>query len=221
MIHALVLMAVAAYAAPHPACLNMSSYQADYVAKEYDMKRHMGKYYELAFRDLYPGAPECDCQRTTKIQTDEDSYYEEFNFKCGAAGHYTPCLNTIVMNKTGAATYNQTITSTSVDSHHIPDINKAVFNTATVAFKASTPFSTGQYEWVIEFTCGTVEATLPFKALFPGGFVGLNFYSKSGPLSSRNLAEMTAAAKDLGLGWAMDSWGVGWHDVPQNTSCTW
>jgi hypothetical protein len=197
----------------------MSSYQADYVVKEYDMKRHMGKYYELAFRDLYPAAPECDCQHTTKIQTDADSYYEAFNFKCGGGGIYTPCLNTIVMNRTGVGTYNQTITATSVDSHKIPDITKQIFHTATIAFKSSTPFSTGQYEWVIEFTCGEI-ASLPFRTMFPGGFVGLNFYSKSGPLSSRNLAEMTDEVNKLGLGWAMEDWGLGFHDVPQNESCT-
>ena len=147
----LPLLAFAALARTrHPACENMSAYQASYIS-QYDMRRHMGKFYELAFRDLYPAAPECDCQHTNKVQTDATSYYEQFDFKCGAKGVYTPCLNTIVMNSTGLATYNQTIVATSVDAHKIPDITKATFHTATIAFKQSKPAE--QYEWVVEFTC--------------------------------------------------------------------
>ena len=37
---------------PHPVCADMHTYQAPYVATEYDINRHMGHYYELGFRDL-------------------------------------------------------------------------------------------------------------------------------------------------------------------------
>ena len=45
--------------------------------------RHMGFYYELAFRDLYPASPMCDCQSTRKIPTSDLTYYENFVFQCG------------------------------------------------------------------------------------------------------------------------------------------
>ena len=44
-------------------CQPMTTYQAPYVATTYNLTKHMGKYYELAFRDLYPWGPLCDCQQ--------------------------------------------------------------------------------------------------------------------------------------------------------------
>ena len=72
----------------------MNMYQAEYVQQTYNLSKHMGFYYELGahknlrysmraktfsmptccfcvdafsgFRDLYPGAPMCDCQHTRK-----------------------------------------------------------------------------------------------------------------------------------------------------------
>ena len=206
--------------APHPKCTAMDQYQASYVNTTYDINRHMGKYYELAFRDLYPGPPMCDCEHTEKIFTNQSSYYEEFDFKCGHGSAFTPCLNLINMTQTGphVGVYQQTITGTSVDGLHIPGLFSASFKTAAVAFKESASADDDQYEWVIEFTCGDSSPLL--NLAFPGGFVGLNFYSKSGPLSSTNMQEMVAETNALGLGWAMDSWGVGFHVVPHNTSCT-
>ncbi len=46
----------------------MPSYQAGYVSSNYSRERHMGRYYELGFRDLYPAYPECDCQHTEKVR---------------------------------------------------------------------------------------------------------------------------------------------------------
>ena len=52
-----------------------------------------------------------------------------------------------------------------------------------------------------------------------GGFVGLNLYSRSGPLNSTNLAEMEDAVRGLGLEWAMEAWGWGYHHVPHAMDC--
>lgn len=86
-----------------------------------------------------------------------------------------------------------------------------------MAFKESYDPTDEQYEWVVEFTCG--QSPKLWNVMFPGGFVGLNMYSKSGPTSDTNLAQMKEAVNDLGLSWAMDSWGGGFHVVPQNSSC--
>ena len=53
--------------ATHPTCEAMESYQASYVKNTYNISKHMGFYYELAFRDLYPPPPMCDCQHTQKV----------------------------------------------------------------------------------------------------------------------------------------------------------
>lgn len=198
---------------PHPVCAAMATYQASYVATDYDYRKHMGHFYELAFRDLYPAPPLSDCQHTNKTL---DSYlngsvvyHEDFVLDVGGV----PYSNTIVLTQVSAsqlAVYNQTITKSKPPAP-IPGINSVVFNTATIAFKAL--LNQLQYEWVIEFTCGATPNKF-IDALFPGGFVGINFYSRSGPVSPSNLQEMKEAVAALGLGWAIDSWGVGFHEVP-------
>merc|ERR1719261_88121 len=105
----------------------------------------------------------------------------------------------------------------------IPGINKVGFNTGVIAFKELP--GQDQYEWVMEFTCDRKDP-LPIRVIQDfDTFVGINMYSRSGPTNATNLAEMIAAAKDLGLGWVLDSsWGWGFHIVPHTgvsgTPCT-
>lgn len=192
----------------HPICnKDMRTYQAPYVATEYDRSKHMGHYYEVAFRDLYLPAPYCDCQHTYKIADTEDSYYEDFEQYAMGLGRMA---SVITMNSTGQTGVSAQAISWSKPNPPIPGINSIVFNTAIVAFK-SVP-GQQQYEWVLEFTCNHDDPPT-LQALFPDGFVGINMYSKSGPKNQTNLDEMKAAAQELGLGWAMDDWGWGFHEV--------
>ena len=88
----------------------MQSYQADYVASSYNLSKHMGFYYELGFRDLYPGAPECDCQHTTKSLDQGENYHEEFDFQfTGPSRKQLRVTNLITLNNTGhgPAVYKQ------------------------------------------------------------------------------------------------------------------
>jgi len=203
----------------HPACAAaLETYQADYVASTYNVSKHMGFYYELAFRDLYPAAPMCDCQHTTKILPDRNGqantdYYENFNFQCGPPSKpskHMDVQNVITMNRTaGLATgvYEQTIVKTF--GIGIPGFMNSAFKTVTVAFNDT---GADQYEWVVEFTCGG----LPL--LFSGGFVGINLYSRV--KSEANLQAMLAAVKSLNLNWTLDSsWGLGFHKVPHGSQC--
>lgn len=195
----------------HPKCKDMSSYQASYVAAEYKRSRHMGHFYELAFRDLYVKAPYCDCQHTYKVPDTEHSYHEDFEQRAMGLGRMASVLN---MNETGEANgtiFRQSI-SWSNPNPPIPGIKDIGYNTGVIAYK--TVPGQDQYEWVLEFTCDTHDPW-SLRALFEDGFVGINMYSRSGPKTSSNLAEMVAAAKDLGLGWVLDNtWGWGFHEVP-------
>jgi hypothetical protein len=196
----------------HPPCAeHLESYQADYVASSYNISKHMGFFYELAFRDLYPASPECDCQHTTKKLPEGGTNYEEqFNFQCGPSPEkQMPIENIITMNHTaGAATavYNQTIVHTM--GMGIPKFLDTPFHTTTIAFNDT---GADQYEWVIEFTCGGIPL------FFPGGFVGINLYSRT--ISDTNLQAMLAAVKRLNLSWALDDWGWGFHTVPHANYC--
>ena len=199
----------------------MRSYQAPYVSSNYSRERHMGRYYELGFRDLYPAPPMCDCQHTEKIGIPGSrGYTENFVFECGEhLNHrYVPIANTIGMASTSDnGVYAQTILNSSYASSVLPGRLDVEFHTAVVAFKEA--HDRGQYEWVVEFTCGTNSTV--FSRMFGDDFAGLNLYSRSGPLSATNLEEMRAAVEALGLSWALQPGGLGtgFNVVPHTSQC--
>lgn len=200
----------------HPKCEDMSAYQASYVAKDYNRSRHLGHYYEIAFRDLYLGAPYGDCQHTYKVADEGGSYHENFEQYMVGLGRMASLLN---MNATESPSIFRQSFSWSNPSPPIPGLKQIGFETGVIAFK--TIPGQDQYEWVLEFTCDRTDPILKF--LFGGQtFVGINLYSRSGPTNQTNLDEMIQAAKDLGLHWALDNvnagtekdWGWGFHVVP-------
>ena len=75
----------------HPSCQPLDSYQASYVQDTYNRSNHMGHYYELAFRDLYPAPPNSDCHHTKKFQVDKEVYDETFSFDVIEFGTRMPC----------------------------------------------------------------------------------------------------------------------------------
>ena len=216
-----------AAASGHPACRPLETYQAAYVQAEYEQERHMGFYYELGFRDLYPGPPLCDCQHTTKhrdpaggtVSGADGDYYENFDFQCGPLpGTGTkpmPILTVIDLNRTTGssgeirprAVYKQTITEAI--GMRIPEWMRSSFDTGVIAFdRSGAPGE--QYNWVIEFTCGGLGS------FFRDGFVGLKLYSRT--LSSANLDTMIGVVKSLNLSWVLEK---GFHKPTHNQSlCT-
>ena len=68
---------------------------------------------------------------------------------------------------------------------------------------------------MVEFICGTFAVEF-MNQVFPGGFVGVNLYSRS---DGTNLREMEDTIKELGLEWAMDDWGRGYHHVSHKMDC--
>jgi hypothetical protein len=134
----------------------------------------MGHYYELGFRDLYATEPYCDCMHTYKILDDitKEIYHESFEFKCKNLGRTTSIIDEVpVALKDFPGVYNQSMSWTNPKAP-IPGLDEAVFNTATIAFK-EVP-GQEQYEWVIEFTCGTQPEDF-MKHMFPGECLMLLF----------------------------------------------
>ena len=62
----LLLVAISYVAAHFNGCAPMRSYMPPRVEAEYDMMKHNGTWYEVAFRDLYPWGPLCFCQQSIK-----------------------------------------------------------------------------------------------------------------------------------------------------------
>mmetsp|Transcript_17946 Transcript_17946/g.36444 ORF Transcript_17946/g.36444 Transcript_17946/m.36444 type:complete len:248 (-) Transcript_17946:27-770(-) len=212
----------------HPACEALENYQAPYVQSNYSRAQHMGFYYELAFRDLYPAPPHSDCQSTTKFSVSDSEYDERFTFDVIEYGTTMRCSTLIAMTSTSSPlVVDQVMTATNISGHALPPLGSAKFHTTIVAFSESPGSGPdNQYEWVVEFTCGSSDS-LAIPLLFPGGFVGINMYSKSAPHTDQgnlNLAEMLEAAEELGLAWATDSesWqglDSGFNVVPHGPDC--
>lgn len=91
----------------------------------------------------------------------------------------------------------------------VPKWINSSFDTGVLAFDRSGA-ADQQYNWVIEFTCGGLES------VFPGGFVGLNLYSRS--LDRANLNTMLDVVKSLNLSWVLEN---GYHTPTHDPSlCT-
>jgi hypothetical protein len=196
--------AMADQSPPSPPCQPMQNYQASYVASNYSLAKHMGRYYELAFRDLYPAPPLCDCQHTEKVADTATDYSEEFDFQCNGM----PAPNLITLNATDSSlpgVYKQTIVRSM--GHDVPRALRTVFNTAVIAFAEGA----SGFDWVLEFSCGDKGGVIP------GGFVGINMYSRE-VNSTANLNAMIAAANDLGLGWVMNDTKK-FVTVPHSSNC--
>ena len=194
----------------HPECEPLESYQAAYVQSTYTRERHMGFYFELAFRDLYPAPPHSDCQCTSKYAVSDAEYDEVFKFVVIEYGVIIPTVSTIRMCETvnHSLVVDQIITTENVSGVNVPVQfgRPTVFHTTIIAFEESLDPDDEQYEWVVEFSCGQTGSAI-LALGFPGGFVGLNFYSKSAPntnQSASNLNAMVLAVESLGLDWAMD-----------------
>ena len=71
------------HVSPNVPCRPMHEYLPARVSAEYDMSRHNGTWFEVAFRDLYPWGPLCDCQQSIKYVNKEKGYIDDyFVFTC-------------------------------------------------------------------------------------------------------------------------------------------
>ena len=126
-------------APPHPACAaDITSYQAPYVSKTYDHTKVLGvRYYEVAFRDLYPASPLCDCQssvRTLNATTPTVVMSEMFTLACGSKyTGYKTYNNPMRESTLAVGVFNQSVVQSS-----LPGLSKERFTNAVIAFKEAS-----------------------------------------------------------------------------------
>ena len=217
----------------HPGCLPLADYEAPYISN-YKRLRHMGHFYELAFRDLYPAPPHSDCHHTVKYLVNDYTYNEKFMFDVIYFDDWESTTTDIVMKQStpdSQVIVDQFMENMTYANHNIPACSSTTFHTTLIAFgEALTDHDDDdineQYEWLVEFTCGSDNSTtLPI--LFPGDFVGINLYSKSEPhtpQAEKNLQDMLSAIEEQGLGWAIDpkpwfGFDSGFNLVPHSSKC--
>ena len=135
-------------------CKSMQEYLPPSVGATYDMQKHNGTWHEVAFRDLYPWGPLCDCQQSIKYVNQEQGYIDDyFVFTCYPLklNYISPQRENVTRGDTGEkhgnAMYDMYVRHSDFDF-----ITHYEWNTEVIGFKDD---GGEQYEWVIEFQCGT------------------------------------------------------------------
>ena len=174
------------------------------VAKEFDIKKLVGTYYELALHDYtqYPTCLKPSCITSYKEFTDVGTGYQQikdtFTIECFGSPYTIPYyFNTTEVNGS--------LNGFLVD---VPAWWKILFEMeypdTIIDFKESE--DGGQYDWVIEFQCREKDPLIGGKKV---SFTGFNFYSKAQNPSEEMLEEMIASARQMGLGIYLDNvWGI-------------
>ena len=195
----------------------MTEYLPAKVSSTYEMAKHNGTWFEVAFRDLYPWGPLCDCQQSVKYVNIDKGYIDDyFVFTC-----YPLKLNYISPqreNVTDGATGNRHrngIFDMTVARSDFRAITKFEWNSEVIGFK-DDGHPSGQYQWVIEFQCGTRPA-LP-KAVCLGrvakggtcSFTGVQMYVRDRDYIEQGRAEMIQYLRGLpDAAWVMTDFGGG------------
>lgn len=124
------------------------------MSKAYNMSKHNGTWYEVAFRDLYPWGPMCDCQQSIKYVNVEQGYIDDyFVFTC-----YPLKLNYIspqrenFTNASSGKKHMNGLADMYVRGSDFKFITNYEWNTEFIGFKDD---GEDQYKWVIEYQCGT------------------------------------------------------------------
>merc|ERR1719273_942798 len=181
------------------------------VAKNFDMTKFVGTYYELALHDYtqFPTCPKVGCIRSQKEFTDVGDGKSQIKdtFTLGCFGH--SYVNSYYFNTTEE---RGSLIGFLVDP---PVWWKLLFQMeypdTIVAFKESE--DGGQYAWVLEFQCRQKDNF--FKSGQKIGFTGFNFYSRVQNPGPEVFEEMKQAATDAGLDVYFNHW-PGLTMVPQD-----
>ena len=207
----LVLAVVSVYfstivlAAPSPnlPCKPMQEYLPPHVQSTYNMSRHNGTWFEVAFRDLYPWGPLCRCQQSIKYVNEERGYIDDyFVFTCYPLklNYISPQRENVTNGATGERHPNG-IYDMTVRRSDFKAITKFEWNTEVIGFKDD---GQEQYQWVIEFQCGT-RPNIP-KAACLGkldkngscSFTGVQMFVRDRNNVEQGYREMVAYLQSLG-----------------------
>ena len=221
---AALALAVSSTPSPNLPCKAMKEYLPPHIGATYDMEKHNGTWHEVAFRDLYPWGPLCDCQQSIKYVNKAKGYIDDyFVFTC-----YPLKLNYIspqrenITNGADGSIHGNGMYDMYVRHSDFNAITKFEWNTEVIGFKDDNHPS-GQYQWGIEFQCGT-RPNLP-KATCLGkldsdkgcSFTGVQMFVRDRDYVEQGREEMIAYMRSLGpqatqsanAAWVMDDMGGG------------
>jgi hypothetical protein len=137
---------------PNLPCKSMQEYLPPIIQETYDINKHNGTWFEVAFRDLYPWGPLCDCQQSIKYVAPDHSYIDDyFVFTCGLLSYISPQRENRTNASSGLEHPNGIMDMYVLDSD-FNAITNYEWNTEFIGFKDD---GQEQYKWVIEYQCGT------------------------------------------------------------------
>lgn len=218
----LVLVQLAArMPSPNLPCKSMKEYMPPAMSKAYNMSKHNGTWYEVSFRDLYPWGELCYCQQSIKYVNEAKGYIDDyFVFTCGP-GKGINYISPQRENVTNAATgerHENGLYDMYVRHSDFKFITHYEWNTEVIGFQDD---GEEQYNWVIEFQCGT-RPNLP-KVLCLGStengtcsFTGVQMYVRDRSNIEEGRKEMFSYLRSLGMesssepaAWVMNDFGGG------------
>eukprot|EP01062_Namystynia_karyoxenos_P066171 TRINITY_DN6016_c1_g1_i1.p3 TRINITY_DN6016_c1_g1~~TRINITY_DN6016_c1_g1_i1.p3 ORF type:complete len:302 (+),score=110.64 TRINITY_DN6016_c1_g1_i1:85-906(+) len=224
MAAALVAAAAAALSpSPNLPCRPMREYMPKGVPESYNMSKHNGTWYEVAFRDLYPRGPLCFCQQSVKYVNERLGYIDDyFVFSCGPDYPRVSYISPQRENVTDGATGEKHIHG-SYDMYVRDSAFKFIthyeWNSEVVGFKDD---GKDQYQWVIEYQCGTRPDLPPALCLNNTAdgkcfFTGIQLYVRDLDYLAQGKKEMVDYIKSLGpeatgslpIAWVMDDFSGG------------
>lgn len=215
------LAASSSWAKPSPnmPCKSMKAYMPPNATRDYQMSKHNGTWYEVAFRDLYPWGPLCDCQQSIKYVNEKEGYIDDyFVFTCVELNYISPQRE----NRTNAATglpHENGLYDMTVAKSDFKAITHFEWNTEMIGFKDD---GQDQYAWIIEFQCGTrplLPKAVCLDQTVQGGcyFTGVQMFVRDLDKRDQGRDEMIAYLRGLGpeasesleVAWVMDDFGGG------------
>ena len=203
-------------ASPNVPCRPMGEYLPAGVSSTYEMARHNGTWYEVAFRDLYPWGPLCDCQQSIKYVNEAEGYIDDyFVFTCYPLklNYISPQRENVTNGATGRR-HKNAIYDMTVAHSDLKVITKFEWNTEVIGFK-DDGHPSGQYQWVIEFQCGTRPALPKIACLgkLKNGtcsFTGVQMFVRDRDYIQQGREEMIDYLRGLpAAAWVMEDFGAG------------
>ena len=178
--------------------------QSDYVRQNYEENKHVGFYYELAFKDITQPRG-CKCITSNKTLVSATTLHDDFKVECNGQVYHSDLsfdLNTDLNRK-----------GTMIGRWNNFSLARGVTfpNTIVDVGWDDRGESILQYDWVIEFQCKD-KKVLGYEWI---EYYGLNFYSQTIVDHETILGEMIKVAVNRGLAIFLQS-GLELHRVDHN-----
>jgi hypothetical protein len=178
-------------------CPDLHSLGSPFVKSKFDENLMRGLWYEVGVKkDTQPN--QCNCQTSYKtINEDRVSLTDKFSTVCFYALVLKGTLQYLFSDFPGIWTVN----------FDAPLLDRIKF--PNVVVEVGTNAETGEYDWMLEFSCDQRNSDEIFYAI--------NMYSRTYEDASAKVALMEATARDFGLGPYIDA-DTGLH-YPDHWNC--